>query len=182
MWNLGEYRKRPQRLCDYLPWASFIAPGVVLNKDGSFQRTIRFRGPDLDSSSPHELVSVRARLNNVLRRFSSHWCLHLEAARRQALAYPVSSFPDALAQRVDDTRRETFCSESVHFESQYLPHDHLSAPFGRNESAYGLVSGKTDSKRTQGRLLRPLPGFFPRPTRADGQSARRLHAGSRAAR
>ena len=37
---------------------------VVLNKDGSFARTARFRGPDLDSATDSELVSVTARLNN----------------------------------------------------------------------------------------------------------------------
>ena len=36
--------------CDWLPWAGLVA-GVVLNKDGSFQRTARFRGPDLDSAT-----------------------------------------------------------------------------------------------------------------------------------
>ena len=42
MWNLGEYRKHPQRLADHLPWATFIAPGVMLNKDGSLQKTVAF--------------------------------------------------------------------------------------------------------------------------------------------
>ena len=44
MLNLAEYRQRPALLADWLPWAGLIAPGVVLNKDGSFQRTARFRG------------------------------------------------------------------------------------------------------------------------------------------
>ena len=52
MLNLAEYRKKPQSLADFLPWAALVAPGVVLNKDGSFQRTARFRGPDLDSATP----------------------------------------------------------------------------------------------------------------------------------
>ena len=68
MLNLAEYRKKPQRLADFLPWAALIAPGIVLNKDGSFQRTARFRGPDLDSATPAELVGTTARLNNALRR------------------------------------------------------------------------------------------------------------------
>ncbi len=38
------------RLADFLPWAALVAPGAVLNKDGSFQRTAKFRGPDLDSA------------------------------------------------------------------------------------------------------------------------------------
>ena len=55
MFNLAEYRKRPVRLADYLPWAALVAPGVVLNKDGSFQRSARFRGPDLDSATEPSL-------------------------------------------------------------------------------------------------------------------------------
>ena len=64
MINLREYRERPNALADHLPWAALVAPGVVLNKDGSFQRTMRFRGPDLDSSSPQELIATCARVNN----------------------------------------------------------------------------------------------------------------------
>ena len=48
MMNLAEYRRRSQSLADFLPWAALVEKGVVLNKDGSFQRTARFRGPDLD--------------------------------------------------------------------------------------------------------------------------------------
>ncbi len=48
MMHLAEYRSRAARLADFLPWVALIGEGVVLNKDGSFQRTARFRGPDLD--------------------------------------------------------------------------------------------------------------------------------------
>ena len=66
MLNLAEYRRKTTGLADYLPWACLVAPGIVLNKDGSFQRTIRYRGPDLDSATDAELVSIAARLNNCL--------------------------------------------------------------------------------------------------------------------
>ena len=69
MLNLAEYRQTADRLADHLPWAALVAPGVVLNKDGSFQRTLRFRGPDLESATEAELVGACARANNVLRRF-----------------------------------------------------------------------------------------------------------------
>ncbi len=72
MLNLAEYRKKPQGLADFLPWAALVATGVVANKDGSFQRTARFRGPDLDSATPAELVSTTARLNGALRRLGSN--------------------------------------------------------------------------------------------------------------
>src|SRR5499425_3706074 len=94
MFNLAEYRNKPQSLADFLPWAALIADGVVLNKDGSLQRTARFRGPDLDSATPAELVGVTARLNNALRRLGTGWAIFVEASRHVAQHYPQSEFPD----------------------------------------------------------------------------------------
>ncbi|MCW4460813.1 conjugal transfer protein TrbE [Sphingomonas sp. BT-65] len=124
MLNLAEYARRPTRLADYLPWAALVAPGVVLNKDGSFQRTMRFRGPDLDSATDSELVAATARLNNALKRLGSGWALYVDADRRPAPAYPDSDFPDALSALVDAARRAAFAGEDEdmparHFESGY---------------------------------------------------------------
>src|SRR3546814_11044483 len=44
MLNLKEYRGTADRLADHLPWAELVEPGVVLNKDGSFQSTEERRG------------------------------------------------------------------------------------------------------------------------------------------
>ena len=71
MMNLAEYRRTASRLADYLPWVALVGEGVVLNKDGSFQRTAKFRGPDLDSAVAAELVAVAGRLNNAFRRLGS---------------------------------------------------------------------------------------------------------------
>src|ERR1700754_2700888 len=108
MMNLAEYRKKSASLTDFLPWAALVAPGVVLNKDGSFQRTARFRGPDLDSATPAELVGTTGRLNNALRRLGSGWALFFEAQRHPAGDYPVSLFPDAASALVDAERRAGF--------------------------------------------------------------------------
>ena len=119
MLNLREYRNTADRLADHLPWAALLAPGVVLNKDGSFQRTLRFRGPDLESATEAELVAACARANNVLKRFGSGWALHMEAERREALGYPDSDFPDAASWLVDQERAAAFESAGAHFESRY---------------------------------------------------------------
>jgi type IV secretion system protein TrbE len=119
MMNLAEYRKRPALLADYLPWAALVANGVVLNKDGSFQRTARFRGPDLDSATPAELVGTTARLNNALRRLGSGWAIFVEAQRDAANRYPESRFPDAVSALVDAERKAQFEEEGAHFESAY---------------------------------------------------------------
>jgi type IV secretion system protein VirB4 len=117
--NLSEYRHRADRLADHLPWAALVAPGIVLNKDGSFQRTFRFRGPDLESATEAELVSAAARLNNVLRRFGSGWALFFEADRVEASGYPESVFPDAASWLVDKERQASFEGERDHYESRY---------------------------------------------------------------
>jgi len=127
VWSLGEYRRRFGRLADHLPWAALIGPGVIANKDGGLQKTIRFRGPDLDSSTTYELVAARARMNNVLRRLGSNWCVHVEASRLSAQTYAAGEFPNAVAAMIDQERRDAFTSEALHFESQcfitftYLP-------------------------------------------------------------
>jgi type IV secretion system protein TrbE len=119
MMNLAEYRGTPKRLADYLPWAALVAPGIILNKDGSFQRSAAFRGPDLDSATPAELIGATARLNSALRRLGSGWALFVEAARGQAGDYPDSNFPDSVSALVDEERRAQFTGEGAHFESRY---------------------------------------------------------------
>ena len=120
MLNLSEYAARPRLLADYLPWACLAAPGVVLNKDGSFQTTFRYRGPDLESSTEEELVSVTARVNNVLRRFGSGWALFFEAVRRPAAEYGESAVANAAAWLVDQERAADARSRAARFESDYF--------------------------------------------------------------
>ena len=120
MLSLAEYRGKAQRLADFLPWAALVRDGVVLNKDGSFQRSARFRGPDLDSATPSELVSVTARLNSALKRLGSGWAVYVDALREPAGHYPLSTFPDPLSALVDRERRAQFEEEGAHFESRYV--------------------------------------------------------------
>ncbi|MER8517475.1 conjugal transfer protein TrbE [Mesorhizobium sp. M1060] len=120
MMNLAEYRNRSSRLADFLPWVALVGAGVVLNKDGSFQRTARFRGPDLDSAVPAELVAVAGRLNNAFRRLGSGWAIFVEAQRHASTRYPDSSFPDAASTLVDAERKAGFEEAGAHFESSYF--------------------------------------------------------------
>jgi type IV secretion system protein TrbE len=120
MLNLTEYAKKPKLLADFLPWGFLVATGIVLNKDGSFLRLARYRGPDLESATEAELIGVTARINNVLKRFGSGWALFFEARRTEASHYPVSNFPDPVSLLVDEERRKSFETEGNHFESGYV--------------------------------------------------------------
>ncbi|MGE5607303.1 MAG: hypothetical protein ACM3YE_16635 [Bacteroidota bacterium] len=118
MFNLAEYRTKPDRLTDLLPWAVLVAPGIILNKDGSFQKTFRFRGPDLASASKTEIVVTVSRLNNVLKRLNGGWVIFAEAQRIQSQEYPESKFPDSISLMID-VERKIFFSEGHHYENNY---------------------------------------------------------------
>ncbi len=120
MMNLAEYRRVASRLADYLPWVALVSEGVVLNKDGSFQRTARFRGPDLDSAVAAELVAVAGRINNAFRRLGSGWSIFVEAQRHEAATYPNSRFPDPASALVDAERKADFEEAGAHFVSSYF--------------------------------------------------------------
>ena len=120
MFNLAEYRRSSALLSDYLPWAALVGDGVVLNKDGSFQRSAAFRGPDLESAVAAELVAVAGRLNNALRRLGSGWAIFVEAQRHEAAIYPDSRFPDVASSLVDAERKADFEAAGAHFESRYF--------------------------------------------------------------
>jgi type IV secretion system protein VirB4 len=117
--DLKEYRREPERLADRLPWAGLVAPGIVEQKDGLLQRTIEFRGSDLQSATDAGLVGEMARLNNALKRLGSGWSVFVEAQRRQAREYPGGEFDSKVARLVDQERRRMFEAEGSHYESRY---------------------------------------------------------------
>jgi type IV secretion/conjugal transfer VirB4 family ATPase len=146
MFRLAEYRERPSCLADYLPWAGLVGPGVVLNKDGSFQRTARFRGPDLDSATMSELIATTARINNALKRLGSGWALFVEAERRAASGYPTSAFPDPLSWLIEEERRGAFEAAGSHFESSYfLTTTYLPPPETRARAGQLLLETQNQS-------------------------------------
>lgn len=137
MLNLSPYKLTPSRFEDYLPWGFLVAPGVILNKDGSFQKSARFRGPDVRSASPEELISFAARANNIFKRLGDGWAIYIEAERTPIFSYPSGEFADEASRLVDSERASQFDHDAIdpqtgevlegHFESvhtltlQYLP-------------------------------------------------------------
>jgi type IV secretion system protein VirB4 len=174
MMNLAEYQRSTTQLADFLPWAALVDEGIVLNKDGSFQRTAKFRGPDLDSAVPAELVGAAGRLNNALRRLGSGWAVFVEAQRHPASNYPEGYFPDVASALVDVERRAEFEQAGAHYESSYFltflylppPEDTARAERflyegrDRNEDADAREVQRGFVDRTE-RVLGLVEGFMP---------------------
>src|ERR1700733_4038864 len=108
VFTLSEQKKHPDRVSDHLPWAMLVAPGVVFNKNGSFQTTFLFRGPDLDSATEAELVITTAQINNTLKRLGGGWAIYADSHRRREASYPDAQWPDPLTHLLDEERRIKF--------------------------------------------------------------------------
>ena len=120
VFTLTEHKKHPDRLSDHLPWALLLAPGIVFNKNGSFQTTFKFRGPDLDSATASELVATTAQINNAFKRLTGGWALYADSHRRREASYPDTTWPDALTHLLDEERRIRFQGDRYYDSTQYL--------------------------------------------------------------
>ncbi|MEP6826513.1 MAG: conjugal transfer protein TrbE, partial [Aestuariivirga sp.] len=149
MLNLREYQPQAKVLADYLPWGFLVAPGIILNKDGSFLRLAHYRGPDLESATQAELVGVTARINNVLKRFGSGWALFFEAMRKPSTDYPQSDFPDPVSLLVDEERRKAFEAETSHYETEYTLSFCWLPPAEIQSKAGHFLIERSDTSRSQ---------------------------------
>ncbi|HEV3077750.1 MAG TPA: hypothetical protein VHB47_25250 [Thermoanaerobaculia bacterium] len=126
--RLREHRRRPQGLPDLLGWLHLIAPGTLLQKNGSFLTAWRYRGPDLASATPEELDNLARHLNDALLPYGDGWMFHVDFIRRPAAGYaPPGAFPDPVTRAIDEERRAAYESSHAHFVSEsflaatYLP-------------------------------------------------------------
>ena len=134
---MTSYNRNHGRLSDLVVWGALIAPGIVLNKDGSLQTTFRFRGPDLDSATTTELAATMARINNALRRLGSGWALHVEARRRVSNDYPDMIEEPPAAWLIDEERRQLFAESGTKLVSEYF----LTLSYLIPEDRAGKASG-----------------------------------------
>jgi len=174
---LREHARRASRLSDFLPWAAMIAPGIILNKDGSFLRIARFRGPDLDSATQAELIATSARLNSALKRLGTGWAIYVEAQRTASPGYPVSDgFADSVSMLIDEERRDLFEGGDItrpNFTSAYYltlqwlpPADDTSKASslfyeGGAEGVASAADHLDDFERETGRVLDMIEGVMP---------------------
>ena len=118
MQSLREYRVKARALPDLLPWAALVAPDVVLLKSGAFLAAWEYSGPDLDSSTRHELRALAVRLNSALK-LGDGWMIHADSVRGPVSAYaPPAPFPDRTTQLIEDERRAQFERDAVGFTSR----------------------------------------------------------------
>lgn len=115
---LKEYSEEKGKLSSYIPWICLIDKGVVLNKNGTLQKTLKYRGYDLDSSTVYELKNINAKLNDVIKRLGQGWSLNVEARRKRCTDY-IEAENEILAIDIIEKERKLNFLENEHFESEY---------------------------------------------------------------
>ena len=152
MLNLQEFRSIVKGLPDLLPYAALVAPGVVLNKDGSFLGGWEYRGPDVASSTPEELAWLSERMNTALLQLGSGWMIHVDSIRKTEAEYmPDGAFSDPVSRLVDERRRRFFagrhCLQTVtYLVAAYRPN------FTQDKLAR-MASGELDDHRAVEKAL-----------------------------
>jgi type IV secretion/conjugal transfer VirB4 family ATPase len=123
MLRLREFRSNLKGLPDLLNYAVLVDDGVILNKDGSLMSGFYFRGPDLESSTEEELITVSAQINAALIKLGNGWMLNVDSIRIPAMGYvPIakSFFTDPTTAVIDEERRLAHATEGAHYENVYV--------------------------------------------------------------
>lgn len=115
---LREYNEEKNKLSTYLPWLLFCDEGIILNKNGTLQKTIEYRGFDLDREEIVDLKNKTIQLNNIFKRISGGWSLSIDAIRKKCKKYIKSEFSDK-AGKIIEEKRESFFNSGNHYESIY---------------------------------------------------------------
>jgi type IV secretion system protein TrbE len=115
---LKEHQSDELGLSDLLNYAHLVDDGVIINKDGAFLTTFKFRGPDINSADTNELDALTANFNRVASLLEDGWMLHFDEVRIPSLTYSKEGFfKSNIASLIDEERRRWYEAEGAHYEN-----------------------------------------------------------------
>ena len=118
----------PEHVSGLLNWL-LVDPSarVVIGKDASLLGILKFRGPDMDSSTRVELVAYNSQMNALIKSLGTGYALWFEAQRHISDKYDKSEIDSPVVQMMDDQRAEYY-SSTVHFETDFYLSVYLEPP------------------------------------------------------
>src|SRR4051812_33983637 len=123
MLNLKEFREQPKSMADLLLYAALPFeqyPFVMVQKDASLLALIRYRGPDLESTTTTALVNYYSSMGIMLKHLGDRWAIHMIADRFLTTDYPNAEWPCAAAALFDRERRDLVQGSGQQLESDYV--------------------------------------------------------------
>lgn len=110
------------RVADLLLWGGLLhgpEPAVLMNKDGNYQATLRYRGQDVAMMADEERYAYLLGLHMVLRRLGSGWGLLAEERHDETTDYATGQWPGVASWLVDCERQMQFQRAGQHFEDTH---------------------------------------------------------------
>lgn len=111
---INEFKKR-SKLSDDVDWLVLKENGVVLNKNGSYQKTFKYRGFDLISYTEDQIKNLVERSNNLMKRIDENWTIHVEVKRKKANKYIESNFQYLAGKIIEEERKEHFIGNNAEY-------------------------------------------------------------------
>lgn len=121
--SLKKHRSKDEGFSDLLNYASPIAPGVILNKNGSLMMAFLYKGDDNASATEKQREIVAIRINQAMAGLGSGWMIHTDAVRRSADKYSSftdSCFTDDVCEAIDEERRRFFNGLGEMYEGYFV--------------------------------------------------------------
>lgn len=115
---LKEYQEEKNKLSYYTPYVMLVDKGIVMNRNGTLQKTFKYRGYDLDNETLEGLKNSNFKLNNVIKRLGSNWIINVDVRRIKKNEYIKSEYSCYAGELIEQERYKYFM-EGNHYESEY---------------------------------------------------------------
>ena len=140
--------KKTKTLNECTPWLCMPPKdGIVINKDGSIQKTFEIRAKDLSSSTEDDHDIVCAQLNNAFKRLGDGWAIFIDVHRRKIREYEESEYKNTASQIIEEERRALFIEKNF-YESQYFTTLVYKPPLDRAKKSSRLFFNKSVKEKT----------------------------------
>ena len=132
-----EFLNAARGYSELIPWMLQVAPGLVLNKDGSLLACYALEGLDAADANTEAIEQAVNTMENALRVFDERITLWWTVDRRRTREYPGGAFPDDVSAFVDQQWSQRFVDGS------YFRNNHwfavLYSPLGGLEGFMGRI-------------------------------------------
>lgn len=108
------------RISDHITWMFFTNQGVVVNNNGTIQKTYTFTGKDQVNMSEVEREQYLYQINNALKRLKTGYQLYFEAQKRSDTEYMDISTENELTNELDVVRKERLVGNDNYIIRYYL--------------------------------------------------------------
>jgi type IV secretion system protein VirB4 len=122
LYKLNRFRRSKNCLKYIMPFGRIVTYeniAVVINKDGSVQTSLRYRGPDLASAIKEQLAIITSQLNMVFSAMDTGYVIYFEAQRSPSNNYDEDVFFTDRVTKIIDNERKALFSANRYFESDY---------------------------------------------------------------